>query len=285
MDKLTFKVEKDKDKLLKYLSEQCTGVSYASLQRALRKKDIVINNSRPNEDVYIQRGDTIVLYLSKAKQSANQPVDMIYEDENILVVNKPTGIEVVNEKGFDLYHKVLEHYSIAKSQDVQITPVHRLDRETRGLVIFAKNETSAKELLAAFKNRTIHKYYTATVQGLFPYKDSTKRAYLYKDSAKAKVYISDIKKPKYDEIITHFTLKKQDRRSNTSLLEIELITGKTHQIRAHLAHLGYPIIGDTKYNPNPNKKSIFNLTAQRIVFSFKPQNALYYLNGKQITLK
>jgi len=283
MEKFTCIVDKDKDKLLKYLSEHLDGISYASLQRALRKKDILVNGVRKNEDVAVVRGDNIMIYLPSTSDNISKPIEIIYEDDNIIAINKPTGIEVVNDKGYDLYHHVLSHY--ADNAKVQIFPVHRLDRDTRGLVIFAKNAIAEKELLLAFKNRTIHKYYTATVQGLFPYRDSTKHAYLYKDSARSRVYISDTKKPKYEEIITHFTLKKQDRKSNTSLLEIELITGKTHQIRAHLSHLGFPIIGDSKYNPNANTKSSFNLTARRIVFSFKPQDALYYLNGKQITLK
>ena len=115
-----------------------------------------------------------------------------------------------------------------------------------GLVLFAKNEQALNILLDKFKNREIDKYYTATVYGILPKKQAKLEAYLFKDNKKSLVYISDVPKKGSQKIVTSYEVLNEDKKNNTSTLDIKLETGRTHQIRAHLAHIGYPIIGDRK---------------------------------------
>ena len=122
-------------------------------------------------------------------------------------------------------------------------PCHRLDRNTTGLIIFAKNEKSLNILLNKFKNHEIEKHYLAVVYGIPKEKHEKLESYLFKDNKKSIVYISEEFKKGYQKIITKYTLLEK-RKDNTSILDVEIETGKTHQIRAHLAHIGLPIIGD-----------------------------------------
>ena len=112
------------------------------------------------------------------------------------------------------------------------------------MVVFAKNEESLNILLEKFKKRQIEKHYLCTVIGIMPKKQDTIHSYLFKDSKKSMVFISDTYKKGYLNIITKYKVIREDIDKNLSFLDVELITGRTHQIRAHLAHIGHPILGD-----------------------------------------
>ena len=204
----------------------------------------------------------------------------MFEDNNILIINKPTGIEVTNGCN-SLTEALKKNYSY-------IEPCHRLDRNTSGLIVFARNCEALEILLNGFKNHEIEKHYACIVVGRMPREKDTLSSYLFKDSKKSTVYISDTNKKGYLSITTSYVVKKYNLEKNLSLLDIELKTGRTHQIRAHLAHIGHPILGDGKYGINEiNKKFKFRtqaLCAYSLKFSFSKSNALDYLNEKEFSI-
>lgn len=266
------------EKLVKYLTTTLTNVSYANIMKLIRKKDIKINDKRVNKNVVINDGDKIEIYINE-NMMTSKPLDVVFEDDNIIVVNKKAGIEIQNDNEVDLIAMVRDYLGC------EVFACHRLDRNTKGLVIFAKNEDAYKDLYNAFKYRTIKKFYKALVFGN-PEKSAVLKAYLKKDEIKKQVFISNDKKSGYIAIETRYKLLS--REDDVSLLEVELITGKTHQIRAHLAHVGFPIVGDEKYGDNvknkQHRKTKQELIAYKLVFKFEKDQKLYYLNNKIIQI-
>ena len=270
----------DGKKLNNFILDSFPNLSQNTLYKALRKKDIRVNDKRVNENITIFEDDEIKVFICDELLEGNINIDVIYEDDNILVVNKSANLEVTGESSLT---------SVLEKNYIFIKPCHRIDRNTTGLVLFAKNQESLDILLNKFKNREIEKHYLATVYGIPKEKSSRLEAYLFKDNKKSLVYISDTPKTGYQKIITSYKVLKENKKENTAILDIELETGRTHQIRAHLAHIGYPIIGDGKYGINEiNKK--FNvktqlLTSNSIKFSFNsPSGILEYLSGKEIKI-
>lgn len=238
-----------------------------------------------NEDKIVHEFDTITVFIVDELLYKNYDIETIYEDENILIVNKPAELEVVTEdKTADSLTKILN------KKYTYISPCHRIDRNTTGLVLFAKNPEALEILLLKFKNKEIKKNYRCTVIGTLNKKEDLLKAYLFKDNKKSLVYISDTPKKGYMEVLTKYKVLSEDKRNNTSILDVELITGRTHQIRAHLAHIGHPILGDGKYGINEiNKKfkcKYQMLENYKMKFDFTTDSGiLEYLNQKEIILK
>ena len=286
MKKLIVNKKYDGKKLNKFLLDNVPNLTYGLFCNTLRKKDIKINGKRVNKDISVFEGDEILVYISDSLLDSKHSINLniVFEDANILILNKPANIEVTGENSLtSVVHKKYSDY------DFKPMPCHRLDRNTTGLVLFAKNETSLNILLDKFKNHEIEKHYIALVYGMPKIQSKRCEAFLFKDNKKSMVYISDTPKKGYVKIVTSYSVLEKCK-DNTSLLDVEIETGKTHQIRAHLAYLGYPIIGDGKYGKNDINKLFKKyqqmLCSYKLKFAFSSDSGLLnYLNGKEFVLK
>ncbi len=284
MKKLIVSNKYNGKKLNKFLLENIPNLSSNLFYKTLRKKDIKINGKRVAENVLVYEKDEVLVYIADALLQPIFELDIFFEDENILILNKPVNLEVTGENSLTTYvHKRYEN------SNFKPMPCHRLDRNTTGLVLFAKNQEALNVLLKKFKYHEIEKHYLALVSGI-P-KNTFKRceAYLFKDNKKSCVYIADCFKKGYQKIITTYRVLEK-YPNNTSLLDVEIETGKTHQIRAHLAYLGYPIIGDGKYGINEVNKKFSKkyqmLCSYVLKFDFKTDSGiLNYLNRKSFILE
>ena len=280
MQKLIVDKKFDNKKLSDFLYSNFSGLTKNTLYKTFRKKDIRINDIKTNEDTIIHAGDSVTVFIIDELLFKNIDLEKVYEDENILIINKPNNIEVVGKDSVT---------SILEKEYPYVSPCHRLDRNTTGLLLFAKNEEALNILLDKFKSREIEKHYLAKVYGIPKKKSERLTAYLFKDNKKAIVYISDTPKTGYVKIQTSYTVLEKHEKENYSILDVDLHTGKTHQIRAHLAHIGFPIIGDGKYGINEINKR-FNCKVQQLCsyilkFNFVTDaGILNYLSKQEIKL-
>ncbi len=261
-------------RLSKIIPEKIEGISYSLVMKLLRAKDVKVNSVRQKNDIKVSVGDRVEVYYDE-NSNLKKVYETIYVDENVLIVNKFNN--VTSEQLFELL----------KREYNEIYFIHRLDRNTSGIMVFALNQESEIELLFGFKNRTFTKKYITTVYGKMPKKSDTLVAYLTKNSETSTVKITAEQVKGSSKIITQYEVLKEN--DETSDLLITLVTGKTHQIRAHLAFIGHFIIGDGKYGENQINKR-FNekrqkLSAFLITFKFDNTSKLYYLNNRTFSLK
>lgn len=236
------------------------------LAALLRERQIKVNGVRVNKNTALKSGDEVVYYTSP-KQEQKPSHTAVYEDENVYIADKSSG---VSSEG--LLSELCERG--------EFYAVHRLDRNTEGLIVFAKTKRAEEELLSAFKERRINKTYLALCKNSFRQKSATLTAYLAKDGEKGEVKVFPSPRDGAATIITEYTVLEE--RGDIALVKIILHTGKTHQIRAHTAFLGCPVLGDEKYGDSSlNKK--YAARRQRLVakyISFNLSGSLSYLNGK-----
>lgn len=262
----TNEAEQRLDKFLaKYLNEAPKSFFY----KMLRKKNIILNGKKASGDEKLKVGDSVKLFLAEETidkfssiviHKTNVQLDIIYEDDDVLFINKPSGM--LSQKASKEDESVVEHVityllnssqlKMSSLQTFKPSICNRLDRNTSGLITAGKSLKGLQGLSKAFKERTMGKYYLALVQGEIEQSEHLK-GYLHKDEKTNKVSV-------HDDVIAESSYIETEYRpiwshEECSLLEVHLITGKTHQIRAHLSHIGHPIIGDSKYG---NERINFN---------------------------
>lgn len=260
----------DKTQSLKEFTENNYAQAAFFWHQLLKTKDIKVNGKRINGDITIYKGDIIVYYLTP-KQAEKAAFYTVYEDENLRIVDKESGVN--SEAVFAALAREGEYYFI-----------HRLDRNTKGLLAFAKNEKAEKALLSAFKDRFAEKKYHALCFGSFEKEEEVLTAYLKKDAGKALVKVYDKPTKGAEKIVTEYRVL-QRLENGTTKVEVTLRTGKTHQIRAHLAHIGCPVVGDMKYGDTARNKEVNAarqmLVAKHLRFIFNGEFS--YLNDKEWT--
>ncbi len=310
----------------KFLTKALVGLPQSLLYKFLRTKKIKLNGKRCEAGTKICENDVFTLYISdeffpvKDIESVKKytfskldldPSMIAYEDSNIIVIDKPAGITVHSQaqgespakSGNEIYLvDMLIGYLYKKGEytpesENSFCPAlcNRLDRNTAGLVIGAKTAEALREMNDIIKHRQLTKLYFCEVTGIFEQKSGTLSDYLYKDKSKNKVYIFPTKqdtkralKIKYDDDIKTVVTKYRvvAEKDGNSLLEVDLITGRTHQIRAHLAYYGHPLCGDSKYGKvhSKYKSDLFQaLYSSSVEFRFtKEYPLLSYLDGKKI---
>lgn len=254
----------DKEQTLKDFTDNTYAQASFYYNALIKNREIKVNGKRVDRDVRLYKGDVVTYYLTK-KQEEKPAFYTVYEDENLLVVDKEDGVN--SEAVFAALSRQGEYYFI-----------HRLDRNTKGLISFAKNIETEAELLKAFKDRTAEKIYHALCFGSPSKQEAILTDFLQKDGGRSLVKVFSRPVQGAEKIVTEY--KVIERRGETSLLEIKLHTGKTHQIRAHLAYVGCPIVGDMKYGITAQNKALScarqQLISKRLTFSF--DGNLSYLN-------
>ena len=292
-------------RLDKFLTKAYPNLPQSMLYKAIRKKDIKCNGKRCEISTRLQAGDILTMYLKdeffvKEPESydfmkAPVKLKILYEDDNILLLDKKPGLLVHPDQTyhFDSLIARLQHYLYDKGEylpeaENSFAPalVNRIDRNTGGIVIAAKNAESLRILNEKMKNRELEKTYLCVVNGILAEKSATLEAFLEKNEEQNRVYISDTPNARTRTIRTRYRVLAE--RGGHSLLEVDLLTGRTHQIRAHFAYLGHPLAGDGKYGRNKHNRGsgypYQALYSYRLTFRFTtPAGILSYLDGKSFT--
>lgn len=290
-------------RLDRFVKKVAPTLPVSLLQRYIRIKRIKVNNKRAENGTVLALGDTVLLYINDeffppdegsafAFLAAQQKLAVIYEDENILLADKEPGLVVHEDDAGErdtliariqryLYEK--KEYNPAAENSFAPALCNRIDRNTGGIVIAAKNAATLRVVNTLIRDRLIEKYYLCVVHGHLSPQSGTIKSYLLKDETQNRVEVFSSPRPGAKTAITKYRTVKQNARF--SLLEIELLTGRTHQIRAQISSIGHPLLGDTKYGTaQQNKGTGFKfqaLYAYRLKFSAGDKaEHLQYLNGR-----
>lgn len=295
-------------RLDKFLSKAVRGLPASLMYKFIRTKKIKLNRKRCQPNDVLTEGDEIQLFIKDeffgspeqdrtagTLASITPKLNIVYEDENIMLLNKRPGVLVHEDtRGEDntlvmhlkayLYQR--GEYDPECEQSFAPAMCNRIDRNTGGIVIAAKNAEALRVMNQKIKDGEVAKFYVCAVHGVPKAKSGTLHNWLLKDSDSNTVRVSDVRRQGYKEAITKYRVLRTS--GDRSLLEIQLITGRTHQIRAQMAHAGYPLMGEGKYAHNRYDRAegykFQALYAWRVRFDFTGDDVLSYLSGREFSL-
>ena len=304
-------------RLDKFVQKAVKGMPVSLMYKAIRLKKIKVNRKRAEQKQVLVEGDVVQMFLNedlfadkisdKELFQVKTELNIVYEDENLLICDKAPGVLVHSGDGDGktsgegdaadrntlVYH--IQAYLAQKGEydpnaENSFAPAlcNRIDRNTGGMVIAAKNAQSLRDLNERIKNNRITKKYLCAVHGSLPRKTDTLSDFLLKDSKNNKVKVLKNRVAGSKEIITKYRLIEYSRAKDLSLVEIELVTGRTHQIRAHMSSIGNPLLGDGKYGINERDRKMGYkhqaLYAYELTF-LEADDSLSYLNSRTVRVK
>ena len=303
MKRLTIQKNDADQRLDKFLSKNLPNLPQSLLYKYIRKKRIKVNGKRADISTRLREGDVLELYINDEFFEKPEPtydflhagtkLNILYEDENVLVLDKPVGLlshpddrEYVDTLIGRVKRYLYEKGEYDPESEQSFTPalVNRIDRNTGGIVLAAKTEEALRVLNRKMKDREIHKFYLCAVHGKPQPEAGLLKGYLQKDEQKNKVFVSREPRPGAKTIETKYRVLRSEK--NMSLVEVELLTGRTHQIRAHFASIGCPLVGDGKYGNNQKNRKQGGrrkqfLYSYKTVFDFTTDaGSLENLNGR-----
>lgn len=295
-------------RLDKFLQKRLKTLPVPMMYRFIRQKKIKVNRKRAEQNYMLVEGDTIQLFIPEEffEDNASEhsfmkltpKIDIIYEDENIMLIDKKVGM-IVHSDDDQQVDTLIDHvkaylyrkgeYIPENEQSFAPSLCNRIDRNTGGIVIAAKNAETLRIINQKIKDNEITKRYLCAAHGIMENKRATLHGWLIKnsDTNMVKVFTAKPNSKDAKEIITKYTVLKV--KNNMSLCEVELVTGRTHQIRAHFSSVGHPLLGDGKYGVNRDDKKIgykFQaLYSYKLTFSFKNDDSvLSYLTDKTFSV-
>ena len=294
-------------RLDRFLAKAVPLLPASLAQKYIRLKRIKLGGKRVERDTRLNTGDVLQLYINdeffdKPREDnayltvVNPKLNIVYEDEHILLVDKRPGLAVHPHDGADLGKTLIDHiqaYLYQKKEwkpreENAFTPAlcNRIDRNTGGIVIAAKTAEALRVLNQKIKDREMDKRYLAIVEGAPKPRDGSLRGYLFKDAKKNRVFVTDT--PQAGSKTCQTNYKTIASKNGLTLVECELITGRTHQIRAQFAHAGHPLLGDGKYGKLDKRydRTYQALYSYKLTFQFTTDaGALEYLNGKSFRVE